>query len=106
MFRDRSRETSRNSVLVLPISIVISKPIEDIFFIRDFLIFSSVVPEDCFIIARPSSLYKPIFDGPVIGDISLRMYKPIKSQTSAPWNEPIAISKLLLFVFLVQILLS
>ena len=67
---------SRNSVLVLPMSIVILKPIEDIFLIRDFLIFSREVPEDCFITARPSSLYKPMFFGPIIGDISLSMYNP------------------------------
>ena len=97
---------SRNSVLVLPMSIVVSKHIEDIFLIRDFLIFSREVPEDCFITARPSSLYKPIFNGPVIGDISLSLYNPIRSQTSAPWNEPIAIPKLLMLDFFVQILLS
>ena len=66
MFRDRSRKY----VLVLPMSIVISKPIEEIYFIRDFLSFSRVVPGDFFIIARLSSLYKPLFDGPVIEDIS------------------------------------
>ena len=80
---------SRNYVLVLPMSIVISKAMEDIFLIRDFLIFQGKFPEDCFITARPSSLYKPVFNGPVIWDISLSVYNPIKSQTSAPRNEPI-----------------
>ena len=39
---------------------------------------------------------------PIIGDISLKIYKPTKSQTSAPWNEPNAISKLSLFDFFRQ----
>ena len=62
---------SRNSVLVLLMSTVILKSIEDIFLIRDFLIFPREVPEDCFIIAWLSSLYKPMFSRPVIWDIYL-----------------------------------
>ena len=91
---------SRNSMLVFQMSIVISKSIEGICLIKDFQIFSKEFQEDCFIIARPSSLYKPMFNEPVIGDILLSMYNPIKSLTSAPLNEPIAISKLLMLDFL------
>ena len=29
-----------------------------------------------------------MFDGLLIGDISISIYKPVKSHTLAPWNEP------------------
>ena len=71
-----------------------------------FLDFSTVLPEDCLIIPSPSSPYRPMLDGLTIGDILLRINDPTMSHTSAPWKEPVAISKLSVLFNFVQVLLS
>ena len=60
-------------MIVLPMSVVISKPLEDILLTMDFFIFSIIVLKDCVITAKPSSLYRVIFDGPIIGNISISL---------------------------------
>ena len=72
LFDVMSNETSRKSVDVFSILMIILNPNFDISLIMIFLIFSSVLPEDCLIISSPSSRYRPILDGPTIGYILIR----------------------------------
>ena len=98
LFEVRSNQTSRKSVHVFPILVMISNP--------NFLDYSPVLLEYCLIIPSISFWYQRMLDGPTVGDILLGINNPTRSHSSAPWKEPMAISKFSLIFSLVHNLLS
>ena len=86
-------------------SMVILKPMVLNALMIFFFNLSLCVPLVCSIIPRPSSLYRPMLPKPTMLVILFSKNRPTRSQISAPWKEPMAISKLESAFFLHQMLL-
>ena len=92
MLFEVSRDISKKLHLVVPMSIVILNPSLLKVFIVFFFNLSSSWLLFLFIMASPPSLYNPISLWLYKCLSLLYAYRPIKSQSSAPKNEPIGTS--------------
>lgn len=86
-------------------SIVILKPMVLNALMIFFFNLSLCVPLVCSTIPRPSSLYRPMLPKPTMLVILSSKNRPTRSQISAPWKDPMAMSKLESAFFLHQMVL-
>ena len=86
------KETSKKSVSMRFVSIVIGSPSSLNKQIMSFLNLSTLRPLAFYTMASPSSLYKPTLLEPKRGLILFRRYHPTSSHTSVPSKLPIVTS--------------